>query len=247
MPDGSKPAPHPQHRDHGAPFEDEAVPSYLEDTYTWAYLSRFGTRFFDHQAVVNAILWGNADRLIDWVLADLPRTCTVWQPAAVYGGFSRRIARHIGPGGHLTVTDVAPVQVALTARKVADLPMVTVTRHDARRPLPTDAPLDAVTCFFLLHEVPPEAKRAVVSATLETIRVGGQVIFVDYHRPEVWHPLRPIMAGVFATLEPFARELWDTEIFTLAPAESASTPTFDWRKETLFGGLYQKVIATRRS
>jgi hypothetical protein len=66
-------------------------------------------------------------------------------------------------------------------------------------------------------------------------------VFIDYHRPGRLHPLRPIMMTVFALLEPFARALWTREI-----AAYASTPDgFRWRKQTFFGGLYQKVVAER--
>jgi ubiquinone/menaquinone biosynthesis C-methylase UbiE len=219
-----------------------ALPAYLAETYTWAYLSDFGTRFFDRQAVVNTILWGNAQRLIRWATDCVRPGMSVFQPAAVYGSFSRDLAAAVGPKGSVTVGDVAAVQVALTQRKVADLPWVTVQHRDA---ISQDhGPYDVVLCFFLLHEVPEEVKGQVVDALLSVVKPGGQVVFVDYHRPSAWNPVRPIMAGVFATLEPFARALWRHEI-----ASYASNPAISghWHKETRFGGLYQRVIFTRAS
>jgi hypothetical protein len=42
-------------------------------------------------------------------------------------------------------------------------------------------------------------------------------------------------------LKPFAKALWRHEISSFA-----STPEgFHWRKETYFGGLFQKVVAER--
>lgn len=247
MPDGTTPLPTRPSATH---HDGGDVPAYLSETYTWAYLSGFGTRFFDYQTVVNAILWGNADRLMDWVARDIAPGSTVWQPAAVYGGFSRRLAERTGPTGRLIVSDVAPVQVALTARKLAGVPQARVIRHDARESLlspDTAEPMqaDTVACFFLLHEVPAEAKRQVTAAVLRSVKPGGRAVFVDYHAPALWHPLRPVMMAVFALLEPFARELWSTEIHSLAPACTADDSAFDWHKETLFGGMYQKVTATR--
>lgn len=90
---------------HGSP-ETSAVPDYLRDTYTWAYLSNFGTKFFDKHFVVQAILWGNADRLIDSVVAELKPGWRVLQPACVYGDFSLRIANALGPSGRLDVRDI---------------------------------------------------------------------------------------------------------------------------------------------
>jgi hypothetical protein len=53
--------------------------------------------------------------------------------------------------------------------------------------------------------------------------------------------LKLITSLVFDTLEPFAKDLWHNEIadFASAPGE------FMWRKQTCFGGLFQKVIASR--
>lgn len=108
---------------------------------------------------------------------------------------------------------------------------------------PGKGPYDAVTCFFLLHEVPEEYKRAIVNNMLEAVGPGGKAIFVDYHRPHAAHPLKPVMSLVFDRLEPFAKALWTNEIQDYADAPQAWT----WTKTTVFGGMYQKVIARRRT
>ncbi len=102
-------------------------------------------------------------------------------------------------------------------------------------------PYDAVCCFFLLHELPDAHKARVVDGLLASVADGGKVVFVDYHRPHPLHPLRAPMSLVFRSLEPFAGTLWRREIASLA-----ANPGFVWRKQTLFGGLYQKVVAERR-
>jgi hypothetical protein len=71
---------------------------------------------------------------------------------------------------------------------------------------------------------------------------GGKVVFVDYHRPHPAHPLKPVTGFVFRHLEPFAFGMWDQEIADLAD----NVGDFEWSKETLFGGLFQKVVARRR-
>lgn len=224
-----------------APSRDAegAVPDYLRDTYTWAYLSRFGTRFFDKPVVVSTILWGNARRLIRAVAAEMKPGWRVLQPACVYGDFSLRLADAIGGEGRLDVCDIAPIQVALTRRKLAGVRHASVRREDAAAP--GKGPYDAVACFFLLHEVPEEYKRAIVDNMLAAVHDGGTVVFVDYHRPVGWHPLKPVMSVVFDRLEPFAKALWTNEIRDYATAPEA----FAWEKTTYFGGLYQKVVARR--
>jgi SAM-dependent methyltransferase len=218
----------------------DLLPAYLRDVYTWAYLTPWLSKYLDRQVVVQAILWGNAQRLIDGVLAAVKPGDRVFQPAAVYGDFSRQLARRIGPTGSLQVRDIAPLQVSLTRCKVADLPNVNVACADAADPEP-DA-FDAVTCFFLLHEVPDDVKVQVVRSMLELVGPGGKAIFVDYHRPHISHPLKPVMQLVFAWLEPFAPTMWRREIEDLA---GPTGDGFRWHKRTRFGGMYQTVIAER--
>lgn len=217
------------------------LPAYLRDVYSWAYLSPRSAGFFDRQFVVQCILWGNAQRLIDGVLAMLEPGEKVFQPAAVYGTFSRQVAQKVGSSGRLEIRDIAPLQVGLTRRKVADLAQAHVALGNAADP--DDDVYDAVTCFFLLHEVPDEVKRQVVPAMLRIVRPGGKAIFVDYHRPHRVHPLKPVMKQIFRHLEPFAMSLWSQEIEFLAGSAAAD---FVWSKSTHFGGMYQTVIAQRQ-
>lgn len=218
----------------------DLLPAYLRDVYRWAYLTPWLTGFLDRQVVVQTILWGNAQRLIGDVLARVQPGDRVFQPAAVYGDFSRQLAQRIGPRGYLEVRDIAPLQVGLTRRKLADLPQAHVAWGDAAEP--DDGDYDAVACFFLLHEVPDEMKVRITRAMLRLVRPGGQVIFVDYHRPHRLHPLKPVMQRIFAWLEPFARSLWSQEIQTLA---GSAGEAFRWHKRTRFNGLYQIVVAER--
>jgi SAM-dependent methyltransferase len=105
-----------------------------------------------------------------------------------------------------------------------------------------DQTFDAVCCYFLMHELPDEYKRAAASTLLDKVRPGGKLVFVDYHKPHWAHPLKLITSIVFDTLEPYAKGLWREEIATIA----GNDERFEWRKETYFGGLFQKVVATRK-
>jgi SAM-dependent methyltransferase len=216
------------------------VPSYLRDVYSWAYLTPRLAGWLDRQVVVQTILWGNAQRLIGDVLAEVKLGDRVFQPAAVYGDFSRQLATKIGVNGRLGVRDIAPLQVSLTRRKLADLPQANVSRGDAADP--DEARVDVVTCFFLLHEVPDAVKIQITRAMLELVAPGGRAVFVDYHRPHRLHPLKPLMRKIFDWLEPFARSMWSGEIHDLAGSIGDG---FRWRKRTRFGGMYQIVVAER--
>ncbi len=216
------------------------LPDYLRNTYSWAYLNHRTVPWLDRPVVVSAILWGNASRLMDAAVREFTPGQQVLQAAAVYGDFSPRLARRLGEGGRLTVLDVAPIQIANTRRKLAPWPGAEARVADLTEPV--EASFDAVCCFFLLHEVPTYARHRIVANLLEAVKPGGKIVFVDYHRPRWWHPMGPAMALVFRYLEPFANSLLAEEIATMVP----QTADFEWRKETLFGGLYQKVVGVRR-
>ena len=215
------------------------VPDYLQRYYWWAYLRPAALRVFDHAPVVSAILWGGYGRLKRATFAEIAAGDRVLQAACVYGDFSRDLARLVGKHGHLDLIDIVPLQVANCRRKLHDFPWVRVRHADAASP--GGARYDVVCCFFLLHELPEERKRAAVDALLDRVAPGGRAIFVDYHNPSVLHPLKPMTALVFSALEPFARSLWRNEIVDFANRPNARS----WRKETFFGGLFQKVVAER--
>lgn len=216
-----------------------ALPDYLEKTYWWAYLRPTSIRIFDHGAVVSAILWGQYRKLSNMALGQISRSDRVLQLACVYGDLSARLARKVGAKGALDIIDIAPIQVANARRKIADMPWARVNVADAAQPRATD--FDCVLTFFLLHELPDPLKRRVVDAALSAVGPRGKAVFVDYARPARWHPMRPVIAAVFALLEPYARAMWETPI-----AELASNPQdFSWQRKTRLAGLYQIVIAER--
>jgi len=227
---------------NAAPHDSRIVqtPAYLEDFYWWAYLRPYSLRIFDHRCVVSAILWGQYNRLKQAVIDHIRDGERVLQAACVYGDLSLALARHVGPAGRLDVIDIVPLQVANCRHKLKGLSQATVWLADAAAP--GGGVYDASCCFFLLHELPDDRKAAVVDGLLECVAPGGRAIFVDYHRPEPLHPLKPIMSLAFDLLEPFAKHLWLHEISEIATKRDL----FDWRKGTSFGGLYQVVVAQRR-
>jgi len=226
-----------------APGPQVLIPEYLARTYTWAYLNRRTLPWLDRPEVVSAILWGNAARLMRAAVAEFAGGQRVLQAACVYGDFSSMLARQVGGKGELEVVDVAPLQVDNARRKLAGLPQARARRADLAAPDIGVAPgsLDGVSCFFLLHEVPQETRRRIVDNLLATVRVGGKLVITDYHRTHRWHPLRPVMALVFRTLEPYAASLQGQDISALSPRAA----DFSWIKTTRFGGLYQQLVATR--
>jgi SAM-dependent methyltransferase len=117
-----------------------------------------------------------------------------------------------------------------------------VSYGDAADPNPDEQHADVVACFFLLHEVPDEVKLQITRSMLQLVAPGGKAVFVDYHRPHRFHPLKPLMRRIFGWLEPFASSMWSREIRDLS---GSAGNNFRWRKRTRFCGMYQIVVAER--
>ena len=218
-----------------------SIPIYLENTYHWAYLDPRNAKYLDHEWIVKTILWRQHRRLEQAAFEEIEPGQQVLQSACVYGDFSKLLAEHIGPDGKLEIVDVAEVQVDNCRKKLEPFDYASV-RHENVLHL-RDEIVDVVCCYFLMHELPNDYKRGVAAVLLNSVRPGGKVVFVDYHKPHWAHPLKPVTSLVFDTLEPYAKDLWRKEIAAFAGNDSR----FSWRKETYFGGLFQKVVATRKS
>jgi ubiquinone/menaquinone biosynthesis C-methylase UbiE len=220
-----------------------AIPSYLQDTYWWAYVHPNAVSFFERQWLVNLILWGNFARLRDAALEELGREVPgrTLQVACVYGNFSEHLAARVAPGGSLDVVDVLPIQLSNLRRKLPAAAPVTLHQYDSTTLGFANASYDQAIIFFLLHEQPAAARRQTLREALRVVKPGGRLVLVDYHLPRRLHPLRYLFRPVLRALEPFALDLWRHELTEWLPEGVAPAQI---RKETYFGGLYQKLVIT---
>ena len=223
------------------PISDEiTIPDYLQDTYYWSYLNPKNVNWLDQEWIVKLILWGQHNKLRQAAFNEILAGESVLQTAAVYGKFSKALSEHISNQGELKVIDVAEVQVDLTKQKLKDFTHAQVKLADASTF--TDKTYDVVLCYFLLHEIPDEVKTKVLINLLRHIKPNGKLVIVDYHKPHILHPIRPITSLVFKFLEPFARTLWIKSLEEL----TSESEKYDWRKQKYFGGLFQKVVITKK-
>ena len=217
-----------------------AVPDYLAETYWWAYVDPRAVYIFERQWLVNLILWGNFGRLRDAALARLDRSAGLrtLQVACVYGDLTARLLAQLEAGAQLDVLDVLPVQLNNLARKLPpDRAVGLIHGNSADMPF-EPGHYDQALLFFLLHEQPETVRRATLAETLRVVKPGGRIVMVDYHRPDRSNPLYWPMVGILRTLEPFALDLWKSEVADWLPA---GTTLKSLTKETLFGGLYQLI------
>lgn len=219
------------------------IPDYLHETYWWAYVHPKAVRFFERQWLVNLILWGNFAKLRDAALAELGEELPgrTLQVACVYGDFTPRLAQRVCGGGTLDVVDVLPIQLANLRRKLPAESGVRLFQRDSSALGFANESYERVVLFFLLHEMPLDVRRRTLAEALRVLKPGGELVIVDYHRPRAWHPLRGLMTLVLRRFEPFAMDLWSREVSDWLPRRHRKAV----RKETYWGGLYQKLVVRK--
>jgi ubiquinone/menaquinone biosynthesis C-methylase UbiE len=220
------------------------APHYLTVHYWWAYVHPRAVWFFERQWLVNLILWGNYARLRNAAMTELGEVLpgTTLQVACVYGDLTGRLIGRVAAGsGRLDVVDVLPMQLENLRSKLpsgASARLLAMDSADLNLP---DASYDRALLFFLLHEQPGLHRERTLSEVFRVVRPGGKIVIVDYALPRWWHPVRYLWRPLLAALEPFALDLWRHEIVHWLPEAARG----GWRKQSFFGGLYQKVVIKR--
>ena len=182
-------------------------------------------------------------RLMRAYLNEITPGMRVWQVAHVYGDLVTRAAQKVGAKGTFHLTDVTPIQIEHGTRKLAGMEWTKVIRSDAAEFNHAEqGDYDLICSFFLLHEVPEEKKYEIMDHMLAKLPKGSKAVFVDYHNPAKWQPIRYILKVVNHYLEPFAETMWKNEIQHYA----AKADRFTWRKKTFFGGVYQCVVVEHK-
>lgn len=217
------------------------IPDYLKETYYWAYINPRNVHVLNRDFVARAILWGNYNKLMREAFREIKPGAHVLQSSYVYGSFLEEFAKHIGENGKLDVIDVVPLQVENCNRRLRNFPYANGRLADAENP--GSEVYDVVCSYFLLHEVPYQKKGRIINNLLKRVSPGGKMVFMDYHKPSNLNPLKYPMYLVWHLLEPYAFDLIESEIQAFVQEDMKDR--FEWRKEIYFGGLYQKVVATR--
>ena len=175
-------------------------------------------------------------------LAGIRAGMTVADIGAGEGYYTIRLAERVGAKGRVLAEDIIPeVRNRLAERVYRErLDNVSVRLGAPADPKLPAKSFDRILMVHMYHEI--EAPYEFLWRMRPSLKPGGRVVIVDYHRPAAWHPLRPLMRLVFGRLEPFAMDLWRHDVQTFLPA---AVPPVSVVKTTYFGGLYQLLVLTR--
>lgn len=236
---------------HWKAYARDGIPEYLARHYWWAYLSRNGVRVFDHQPIVSAILFGNYKKLLNATLRLLrgDRIGRTLQLTCAYGSLTPRLAEHVRPE-ELHVVDVAPIQLDITRRKVANesedsARLTSFVRMNAESLAYADDSFDTVIIFFLLHELPPEVRQRALAEVVRVLRPGGRLLIAEYGAltgRHLFHKL-PLFRWIFGTAEPFlpAFQREDLSASLRERCRTCGKRIVDTLEELKFGAFYRVV------
>ncbi|MEX2498382.1 MAG: methyltransferase domain-containing protein [Wenzhouxiangellaceae bacterium] len=221
----------------------EVLPDYLVRHYNWAYVWPFSVWFFDHQPIINAILFGNYRRIMDHTLRmmRLEDAGKTLQIAAVYGELTPKIAEMVD---QLYLMDAAGVQLRAAARKLQAIGRSAHLgrMHAENLDYAIDS-FDTSLMFLLLHELPPESRRASLAEALRVTRPGGRLVISEYgevHKRHFLHRFAP-MRWILTTAEPFLGGFWNENLVGVI-GECAATVGKSIEVEEqvdIFGGFYR--------
>lgn len=218
------------------------LPLYHSAIYPNLYKEEKWFRFFGNKIVSNVVSLFTRDKIIDSFIEEIMPKSKVLQMGISFGDEIQAVAEQVGYKGRFDIIDVNNNQIAFAKERLGDsYPQVNFFHYDAEEKLPEQ--YDVIICYMLLHEVPISSKINIVNNALKSIKRDGKVIFVDYGRPGTLHPLAYIVRMFNRLYQPFAEKLWDREIASYAEKDL----DYNWKKQRFLGGLYQKVVVTKRS
>ncbi len=196
-------------------FLKGGVPEYLARYYWWAYLWEKSIWFFDHQPIINAILFGQYEKLMQKTLAQVERKpgARLLQLTCVYGKLTPALLQSTDNEVHLC--DVAAGQLDLARRKTEVASgRCHLARMNAESLAYADDSFDQVIVFFLFHELPPEARQHVYDEIARVVRRGGSVLITEYGSAPYRHLLYrfPLTRWVLGRLEPFLPGFWQENV-----------------------------------
>lgn len=227
----------------------DGTPEYLARHYWWAYLWRPAIWFFDHQPIINLILFGQYQRLMKWTLRCMERLPDgrVLQLTCVYGKLTPTLLAHLGER-RLCLIDVATAQLEASRKKLDTerRSRLDVARMNAEKLGFGDSVFSTVLIFFLMHEMPPEARQRTLAETMRILKPGGKLVITEYgaeprkHWIYRWRWLRRQLLF----WEPFLHGFWREDLSALLKREAArlGKTLHETENHAVYGGFYRVMV-----
>jgi ubiquinone/menaquinone biosynthesis C-methylase UbiE len=214
------------------------IPPYLKTVYSWLYLNPMVCNFFDNSILLNVLTLGYHHVLGEEVKKEISPHSQVLQVGVTFGSQIEKVYSSLGSLGSYTIVDVIP-EILESCKEKRLEQRIKYVHANASKSIKGE--YDTIICYMILHELPPITRAKLLEKVINALKPGGKVVFIDYHVPSSYNPLKYFIRAVNRLYQPFAESLWKNSIKGITPnAELCS-----WSKQTYFGGIYQKVVATK--
>jgi len=232
------------------------IPQYISKFYWWAYTDPPSMKFWDHPFVVNFILYGNYNMLRTKAAEALCSSNnsiqgSTLQISCAYGDMTEQVVRRMGEDSSLQIIDVVPAQLTFTESKLRqnfgdeiNSEKIKFKIEDATNLSFSSDSYDQVLVYLLIHELPTDAKRLVLSEAVRVLKPGGKLVCVEFHPPKRFQIVQLWTRLVFWMFEPFAKEMLHFQLTEWMPKHAKFLRV---EKMTFFGNLFQRVIFVKRN
>ena len=214
------------------------IPAYLTKIYKNLYLNSYLYNFLDNGIIQNILTLGYHNTLTDELKKEISPHSKILQIGATFGSQIDKTYSALGMLGSYTIIDILPNVIENCKEKHLDQ-RINFIEANAKNTIKEE--YDTIICYMLLHELPPLTRTKVLENITNSLKTGGKVIFIDYNLPNHYNPLKYIIRAYNRLYQPFAEALWKNNIKDLTP----NAEICNWSKQTYFGGIYQKVVATK--
>lgn len=163
----------------------EHYPGYYRRTFHWqtdGWLSEHSARVYDPG--VEFLFLGTADvmrRMVIPPVADAVRSVRkprILDVACGTGRFLLQLHKAL-PGAKLYGLDLSPYYIRYAADVLSEAADVSLVTDNAENMPLGNGTFDAVTCIFLFHELPKDARRRVMREVYRVLKPGGIFVILD--------------------------------------------------------------------
>lgn len=218
----------------------QKIPAYISAIYHWLYLNPKLYAILDNSILLNVLTCGGHYLLTEELKKEITPNAQTLQIGVTLGSQIEKTYSALNMSGLYTITDVIPQMLEYCHEKHLEKRIIYQHTNAAKS---INEKYDTIICYMLLHELPPQTRKQLIDNILKALPFGGKAIFIDYHQPTSLNPLKYIIRTINRLYQPFAEALWKTPIKEL----TQYAENYSWSKQTYFGGIYQKVVATRES
>ena len=216
----------------------QELPPYIKDIYSWLYLRPNFYNVLDNSILLNMLTLGSHYFLTEELKKEITPHSHILQIGVTLGSQIEKTYSALGMLGSYSIVDINPRILENFQEKHLEQ-HINLIQGDVSKSIKKE--YDTIICYMLLHELPPLTASKVLNNIIKALKPGGKAVFIDYHLPSSYNPIKYPQRAFNRLYQPFAEALWKKSIKDMTPRPERC----QWSQQTYYGGMYQKVVATK--